>query len=381
MKMVETNTGENRQFRILSALGIIFVVAGHLGYGVFDLGGLFPYYSFHVYIFLFVSGYFYKNEAEKNIGGYIWKKCTALLVPYFLWNLIYGILAQILHQAGFSLGEGLSFKTLFLSPFLDGHQFLYHFSAWFVPALFLIEVMNVCMRKVLGVLHIKYEWLIFICSLVLGMLTIQLAIGGHVWGMYKFPGRLLLMFPGFQMGKIYKEKIERHDTLSDGVYFLMVIGVQILISIFNAGLAFGVVWVTSFANGFVVPYLTVVTGIAFWLRTARLISETPVVSEKLVTVGRNTYSVMMHHVAVFMLIKGIFYLFSCLTPLCAGFDRELFFHDINYVYLPGGTEASKWIYMLAGIGVPLLIAEGLKKIKVFMGKTAGKRFNREKHRV
>ena len=379
--MVETNTGENRQFRILSALGIIFVVAGHLGYGVFDLGGLFPYYSFHVYIFLFVSGYFYKNEAEKNIGGYIWKKCTALLVPYFLWNLIYGILAQILHQAGFSLGEGLSFKTLFLSPFLDGHQFLYHFSAWFVPALFLIEVMNVCMRKVLGVLHIKYEWLIFICSLVLGMLTIQLAIGGHVWGMYKFPGRLLLMFPGFQMGKIYKEKIERHDTLSDGVYFLMVIGVQILISIFNAGLAFGVVWVTRFANGFVVPYLTVVTGIAFWLRTARLISETPVVSEKLVTVGRNTYSVMMHHVAVFMLIKGIFYLFSCLTPLCAGFDRELFFHDINYVYLPGGTEASKWIYMLAGIGVPLLIAEGLKKIKVFMGKTAGKRFNREKHRV
>ena len=237
------------------------------------------------------------------------------------------------------------------------------------------------MRKVLGVLHIKYEWLIFICSLVLGMLTIQLAIGGHVWGMYKFPGRLLLMFPGFQMGKIYKEKIERHDTLSDGIYFLMVIGVQILISIFNAGLAFGVVWVTSFANGFVVPYLAVVTGIAFWLRTARLISETPVVSEKLVTVGRNTYSVMMHHVAVFMLIKGIFYLCSCLTSLCAGFDRELFFHDINYVYLPGGTEASKWIYMLAGIGVPLLIAEGLKKIKVFMGKTAGKRFNREKHRV
>ena len=379
--MVETNTGENRQFRILSALGIIFVVAGHLGYGVFDLGGLFPYYSFHVYIFLFVSGYFYKDEAEKNIGGYIWKKCTALLVPYFLWNLFYGILAQILHQAGFSLGEGLSFKTLFLSPFLDGHQFLYHFSAWFVPALFLIEVMNVCMRKVLSVLHIKYEWLIFICSLVLGMLTIQLAIGGHVWGMYKFPGRLLLMFPGFQMGKIYKEKIERHDTLSDGIYFLMVIGVQILISIFNAGLAFGVVWVTSFANGFVVPYLTVVTGIAFWLRTARLISETPVVSEKLVTVGRNTYSVMMHHVAVFMLIKGIFYLCSCLTSLCAGFDRELFFHDINYVYLPGGTEASKWIYILAGIGVPLLIAEGLKKIKVFMGKTAGKRFNRERHRV
>lgn len=356
---MKTDTEENRQFRILSALGIIFVVAGHLGYGVFDLGGLFPYYSFHVYIFLFVSGYFYKDEAEKNIGGYIWKKCRMLLVPYFLWNLFYGVLAQVLHGIGFSLGEVLSFRTLFLSPFIDGHQFLYNFSAWFVPALFLVEIINVLMRKILGVLRLKYEWLIFIVSLVVGMVTIQLAIGGHVWGIYKFPGRLLLMFPGFQMGKIYKEKIETYDTLPDGIYFLIVIGVQILISIFNAGLAFGVVWVTSFANGFAIPYLTVVTGIAFWLRIAKLISEMPVGSGKLVTVGRNTYSIMMHHVAVFMLIKGIFYLCSSLTHLCAEFDRELFFHDINYVYLAGGTEASKWIYLLSGIAVPLLINEML----------------------
>ena len=124
---MKTDTEENRQFRILSALGIIFVVAGHLGYGVFDLGGLFPYYSFHVYIFLFVSGYFYKDEAEKNIGGYIWKKCRMLLVPYFLWNLFYGVLAQVLHGIGFSLGEVLSLRTLFLSPFIVGHQFLYNF--------------------------------------------------------------------------------------------------------------------------------------------------------------------------------------------------------------------------------------------------------------
>ena len=34
----------------------------------------------------------------------------------------------------------------------------------------------------------------------------------------------------YGVDKIYKEKIETHDTLSDGIYFLMVIGVQILIS-------------------------------------------------------------------------------------------------------------------------------------------------------
>lgn len=360
---MKTNGGENRQFRILSAFGIILVVAGHLGYNVLDIGGLFPYYSFHVFIFLFVSGYFYREQSEEDIFGYIFRKGITLMVPYFFWNLFYGVLAQALHRAGFALGENLSFKTLFLSPFLDGHQFLYNFSAWFVPALFLIEVINVIMRKVLGLLHLKNEWLILAGCLLAGMVTVQLAIGGHVWGLYKFPGRLLFMMPGFQMGRIYREKLERHDTLPDGIYFLLVTGAQVLISIFCAGLAFGAVWVGSFANGPVVPYLTVMTGIAFWLRIARIAGMVPGVSEKLVEIGRNTYAVMMHHVAVFMLLKGFFYLCSLVTPLCGGFDREKFFYDIGYVYLVGETEASKWIYLLAGIGLPLLLEKGIKGVK------------------
>lgn len=138
---------ENKEFRILSAIGIILVVAGHLGYDLFDIGGLFPYYSFHVFIFLFISGYFYKDEAERHIGRYLLRKCKTLLLPYFAWNLFYGILTTLLHAAGFSIGEPLSLKTLFLSPFLDGHQFLYHFPAWFVPVLFMLEVINVLMLR------------------------------------------------------------------------------------------------------------------------------------------------------------------------------------------------------------------------------------------
>lgn len=352
---MKTDIKENRQFRILSAFGIILVVAGHLGYDLLDIGGLFPYYSFHVFIFLFVSGYFYREEVEDNIPKYIMRKCSTLLAPYFIWNLFYGILTQILHGAGFSLGETLSFKTLFLSPFIDGHQFLYNFSAWFVPALFLVEVINVVMRKILGLLHLKNEWLILAGCLFFAMVTIQLAIGGHVWGLYKLPGRLLLMLPGVQMGRIYREKLEKHDTLPNELYFLIVIGMQVLISIFCAGLAFGVVWVTSFANGPVVPYLTVITGIAFWLRISKIVSRLPVVSEKLIYIGRNTYTIMLHHVAVFMLVKSFFCLCSCLTPLCGEFDRQMFLCDIGYIYLAGGTEASKWIYLMAGIGIPLLI--------------------------
>lgn len=347
---------ENRELRILSAIGIILVVAGHLGYDLFDIGGLFPYYSFHVFLFLFVSGYFYREEAEERIAGYLLGKCRTLLLPYFLWNIFYGLVTEALHRAGFSIGEPMTLKTLFLSPFLDGHQFLYNFPAWFVPVLFMIEVINVLMRRVLSLLRLKYEWLIFGGCLLAGMLTVYLAAGGHVWGWYKLPGRLLFMLPGFQMGRIYRTRLESHDTLEDGPYFLIVMGIQLLISIFCAGLNFSAVWVSSFANGPLIPYLTVMTGIAFWLRIARIMTGIPYLSGKMVYIGRKTYAIMMHHVASFMLVKGVFYLCHLYTRFCSEFDREMFFGEIGFVYLVGGSEASKWLYLFVGIGFPMAVA-------------------------
>ena len=161
--------GENREFRVFSALGILLVVAGHLGYDLFEVGGLFPYYSFHVFIFVFISGYFYKPESKEKIIKYIGKKAVSLLVPYFIWNLVYGVVTMLMHSAGFGIGQELSFATLFIDPFMGGHQFMYNFPAWFVPVLFLIEVINVVMRKVLAVLHLENEWLILAGCLLAGV--------------------------------------------------------------------------------------------------------------------------------------------------------------------------------------------------------------------
>lgn len=354
---------ENKQMRILSAIGMILVVAGHLGYSLFDVGGLFPYYSFHVFIFLFVSGYFYREEAEQHLLRYIGKKCKALLLPYFIWNLVYGILAVLLHRTGFSIGGELTLWNLFIEPFVSGHQFLYQFPAWFVPALFLIEVLNVLGRKVLSFLHLKKEWLIFAVSLLLGIATVVLAKGGHVWGYYKFPGRLLFMMPGFQLGRIYKEKLEnRVNKISDGRYFFVVVGVQLLTTICCRGLAFSAVWVTGFANAAFIPYLTVVTGIAFWLRISDWISRIPSACSWFMEIGRHTYAIMMHHVFWFFVVNAICYLLSCTTALCAEFDEVLFFTDINYVYTIGGSDAGRCIYLIAGIGLPLLLSQGAQHL-------------------
>lgn len=374
-KMAKHN--ENIQFRILSAIGIILVVAGHLDFQVFDVGGLFPYYSFHVFIFLFVSGYFYQSESEEHIGAYILKKCKTLLVPYFVWNVFYGLVATILHKVGFSIGQDISLYTLLIAPFESGHHFMYHFPAWFVPVLFVIEIINVCMRKVLSFLHLNKEWLIFTGCLLAGVVVVALAISGRAWGYYKIPGRILFMLPGFQMGCLYKQKLQKYDILPDIIYFPIVMGIQLLITFLNGGLAFSAVWVASFANGPLVPYLTVITGIAFWLRIAKILGMVPELSDKLVMVGRHTFSVMMHHMFVFFGINSICALLAKTTLLCKEFDETLYLGDINYVYVASVSYAGKWIYLAAGVIIPVILANYMEK-KLKGKNLERKRFQKER---
>lgn len=75
------------RFKILYAIGIIFVVIGHCGGGGINiLSDWFPPYAFHLQLFAFASGYFYKSSSEEYIGKYILKKIKTLLVPLYCWN-------------------------------------------------------------------------------------------------------------------------------------------------------------------------------------------------------------------------------------------------------------------------------------------------------
>ena len=121
------------------------------------------------------------------------------------------------------MGEEIGFSTLFLMPFLHGYQFLYNYAAWFVPVLFIIEMMNLFMRLIAKRLFKKHphklEWLYLTASLLIGIAVVYLAIGGHVWGNYKAPGRILFLYPCFQMGQFYRRHLEEHDTLGSLPYF------------------------------------------------------------------------------------------------------------------------------------------------------------------
>lgn len=357
----------NDTFVILSAIGIILIALGHLDFPLFTVGGLFPYYSFHVMLFPFISGYFYKQEEEEHIPAYLKRKCLHLLLPYCIWNILYGILATILHNFGMNIGENISLYNLTIAPFLSGHQFMYQAASWFVPALFLLELCNVLGRKILSLLRIRNEYVIMALYLIVGLAAIFLAKRGSVYDYYKLPARIMLLAPCFQFGHLYKEKLESKDTLPSSLYFIIVLSLQLVITLTTYGqTAFSAVWVTGFAHSIFLPYITTFTGIAFWLRIAKELTPVLIKSRFVQYLGTRTFSVMMHHLLGFFLVNCAFSGLakiavttdsSALNEWFGGFDTALFTSDIYYVYLPNGMGEIKWLYLAVGIGVSLGIGK------------------------
>lgn len=350
-------------FTILSAIAMVLVMLGHLGYDLLTFGGLFPYYSYHVLIFVFISGYFYKPENEEHIGKYIIHKLKTLIIPYLIWNIIYGLITLLLHQFGFFIGEEFNIWNIIVAPFVGGHQFMYNATAWFVPALFMLEVCNIFARSVLRHFKLTNEWILFIMYLMVGIFAVYMAIRGSVYDYYKIPGRIMVMAPLFGLGRVYRTKLQILNKVSPVIYIPVLFLINYLLVKTQGGLAYSVVWVTGFANGPLIPFVTAITGIMLWLCISRSCSgfiDRFAIGEKIPVkalkyFGNNTFSVMMHQLIVFMGIKEIFYLIFKNGAGCSDFDALLYHTDVYYTYVPGGIEAFKLIYLIVGIVVSLLI--------------------------
>lgn len=346
---------------ILTGIAIILVVLGHIDWNIMAFWGIFPYYGFHVLIFVFVSGYFYKPEHENHILQYICHKLKTLLFPYFIYNLIYGIISTILIKQGFNFCNNISLYNFFVEPFLGGHQYGLNFPTWFVPALFILEVINICGRKLLSFIKLDNDLLIGGATLILGIITVYLAQKGHVWGLYKTPGRILIMLPAFYFGRIYKTYLEKKDVLPSIIYYPCVVGIQLLLYVIADGnLNYSVVWCTSFASLPFVPFATAFNGIALWLRISKDITNTKL-GNVLNSVGSSSFHIMANHVAIFMLVNiGTFIICNALGQSNL-FDMIQFKENINYAFQLNGINCWKIVYVIPAVFIPTCFYNVLHK--------------------
>ena len=354
--MNRRQTTENDVFRALYLLAIVFVVDGHTALGdLFDMGGLFRYYSFHLLLFAFGSGYFYRDGAQAHPLCEIARRAKKLLIPLYLWNAVYGIGAALLRRfAGFELGEPLSAYTLLLAPITDGQHFVYNLGSWFVFPLFCAQVLYLLARR-LSRLWGEREGITFLLCLIPGALCVQALYGGARGFLPLFALRTLILLPGYAGGVLYRRVLERRDTLPTAPYLLGIAAARAVLCLRYENLAYLLSDCSYFACDAIGVYLGGALAIAFMLRVARLIAPHMRKSRLAMAVSRHTYDIMMHHYMGFFALNAIFLIANALGVGAADFSVRALRTQSGYLYAPGGRTEMNLLYILAGLLLPLLI--------------------------
>ena len=322
----------NKTMLLLQTIGIIFVVFSH-GCSLFLFNDLFPLGSFYMALFAFSSGYFYNESIDKHwLKEGVIKKAKKFLIPYFFWNIVYGIILIIIQSMSMmqSLPKAkLNFSSLFLEPFGTAHQYTFNLAAWFIIALFIVQIIYIILRQIFK--HTKFKDLyIMLVSLIIFYICIKFGNSESVQAYLSiFRGGYLLIF--YHIGHCYKNYLEKYDIISNFKYFGIILFIQIALFAFNSNIDFLIVWCDFKNVQWFVPIISGITGIAFYLRICKILSD-KIGNNKIINlIGTSTNSIMYHHLFVFYCINIVLCLIFKVYPF-DGFIPNLAKNDIWYKF-------------------------------------------------
>ena len=367
----------NYTFKLLSAFTMILILVGHIDNGAAGFSGpydLFKPYAYHVAVFVFISGYFYSTRYEDNVLPYFGKKTLRLMVPLYLISFLYGCFWMVVKPAlGLQMGEPLTLYNVFLAPVTTGHQYAINLAMWFIAPLYCAEIANVLIRMGLGLIwhgeSVVKET--FLLVLYLGFGAVAILRGGTeglVPGWTALACRTLFFLACLGMGRYYRAVLERHDTLGNTAYFSIVILAQMIVIIALKGIyVYQPSWCV-FPNGILGTYVVTILGIAFLLRVCRVLEPVMGHNRIVLAIADNTFSIMCHHLLGFFLLNCLFAFGASYLGLFGDFNYQAFSLYFTYAFAPYGCPQLAVIYLVAGVGVSLLIHRGWLYLKRFVGR-------------
>ncbi len=360
-------SAENMTFRALYLLAILFVVDGHTALAdMFTLGNLFRYYSFHLMLFAFGAGYFFRLRG--SVLQDLAARAKRLLVPLYIWNAVYGVGATLLRKfGGFTFGEPLSAYTLLIAPLADGQHFMWNLGAWFIFPLFLAQTVYSLIRR-LSPLWKDNETITFLLCLAPGVIAVNLCHAGQQAALPLFALRAMILLPGYAGGQLYRRVLERHDTMKTVPYLLVVVVARALLCTRYENLAYLLSDCSYVPCGALGVYAGGALAIAFWLRIARLLAPYMQKSRLALYASRHTFDIMMHQYMGFFAVNIAFLALNALGLGAADFSVQSFRIQFAYAYAPRGQMEFNVIYLLAGMLLPLGVAWTLDQIKTKLRK-------------
>ncbi len=301
----------NKTFMLLSAFGILFVIDAHVWTGISFLSQIFPYDSFFMPMFIFISGYFFKPSSSENFVAafrFIGKKFKGLMLPYFFWIAFYGVLTLLLRKLGIISFGSSTLKSLLVSIFSSGTSFGFNSPSWFIPSLFCVCAVYCIIKRLLS--RVWNDAVFTAVFILLGMAAVYFSRKGFNNLYYMLlPLKTAFFLQFYQLGISFRKYFE---ALFDKMNTFAVCGGLAVInlglfSIYGNNIAFpNCATMSGFrTDNLLLPLITSATGILFWLKLSKELSRIWGNSRIINYISDNTFFIMTHHLLFKCLFSGL----------------------------------------------------------------------------
>ena len=226
------------RFKILYSIGIICVIDSHLqGKASIELSiqDWFPYRSFHMPLFMFSAGYFFKEKNVLNSCKYICRKFKKLIVPIYLYSFFYGFLISLMKQFKFAIIiKPFTLRNIFIES-LGISKILFIAPSWFSSTLFFVEIYNILKRKAFTKLKTGLsEFIYFIIDTFISVISVNLSNKGYNnKSLYRYILRFTHLNIYYQYGIFFKKYLESFiKKMKTDFLFACIFGLKLIYHIY-----------------------------------------------------------------------------------------------------------------------------------------------------
>lgn len=336
----------NRAIDILRAIAIILVVIGHM----FPVPGCewwqthFSAGCYRMALFLFISGYLFRDIEWADFPDFIGRKTKNLLVSLIGWNIVYACIVSLInlrHPVNYlpPTSQIWNWHDLFIEPFVVGHQYLLNLATWFVGLLFLAILLY-------GLIYLISKrlpaWAMLIIYTGIAAFSLFCARSLPHSGI-----SLVLMRIGYalffiQLGACFRIYAEPLLNAKNLWWVLLILAAAWCAVVYGENRSF--IWLFMNFNGCIIrPIVAGALGCLFWMVAAKQIALLIPKNRIETAISNGTWSIMTNHLLVRFMFCWTFVHFFADDAIRNAFSNDFWFFPRSADFLSGYTL----LYLLA----------------------------------
>lgn len=274
------------------------------------------------------------------------------------WSVAYAIFVNILRAVSdIKVGIPFGWKEYIGGILFNGEIFDINSPAYFVPILFYTEIGYLVLRRFLG--KMWNEWIAMIVFTVIGSCVVYHSIKVNSNYHFSSPITMLLKVSFcvqfLQVGVLYKIKLEKWmNKYSSLIYCVFSTVIMWLITQLIGDAGWGLNWLSFNGNWLqinnilcIMPLVTSILGICFWLSISKMLVPSLGNSRLVNFISSHTFEIMMNHILFMAIFNWILVLVNKYFVL-PGVDENSALTSSWYRY-PLNDGGMYFIYFTVGL--------------------------------